>query len=39
MFGDHTYLSGITKSLSAHFLNTAYEVDKKFFLESKGKQF
>lgn len=31
MFGDHTYLSGITKSLSEHFLNIAREVDQRFF--------
>jgi len=31
MFGDHTYLSGTTKSLSEHFRNIANEVDVKFF--------
>ena len=31
MFGDHTYLSGVTKSLSSHFKNVANEIDKKFF--------
>lgn len=31
MFGDHTYLSGVTKSLSAHFRNIAQEVDQRFF--------
>ena len=31
MFGDHTYLSGITKSLSDHFQHVANEVDKQFF--------
>lgn len=30
MFGDHTYLSGITKSLSDHFKNIAEEVDSRF---------
>ena len=30
MFGDHTYLSGITKSLSAHFKKVAKEVDESF---------
>lgn len=30
MFGNHTYLSGITKSLSAHFENIAREVDSRF---------
>jgi SAM-dependent methyltransferase len=27
MFGDHTYLSGVTRSLSEHFRNVALEVD------------
>lgn len=31
MFGDHTYLSGVTKSLSAHFRNIATQVDARFF--------
>lgn len=31
MFGDHTYLSGVTKSLSEHFRNIAQEVDQRFF--------
>jgi SAM-dependent methyltransferase len=31
MFGDHTYLSGITKSLSDHFRHVANEVDQRFF--------
>lgn len=31
MFSDHTYLSGITSSLSAHFQQLAKEVDKRFF--------
>jgi SAM-dependent methyltransferase len=31
MFGDHTYLSGITKSLSDHFRHVAHEVDQRFF--------
>jgi SAM-dependent methyltransferase len=31
MFGNHTYLSGITKSLSDHFQTVAVEVDKRFF--------
>jgi SAM-dependent methyltransferase len=29
MFGNHTYLSGITKSLSAHFSGIAHEADEK----------
>ena len=37
MFGDHTYLSGTTKSLSEHFRNIANEVDTKFFLNKKQK--
>ena len=32
MFGDHTYLSGVTKSLSAHFEKVAKEVDQRFFV-------
>jgi 2-polyprenyl-3-methyl-5-hydroxy-6-metoxy-1,4-benzoquinol methylase len=35
MFGNHTYLSGTTKSLSEHFKNIANEVDSVFF---EGKQ-
>ncbi|MBI1883182.1 MAG: class I SAM-dependent methyltransferase [Chlamydiae bacterium] len=31
MFGDHTYLSGVTKSLSEHFRKIAEEVDARFF--------
>ena len=27
MFGDHTYLSGVTKSLSSHFKSVADEID------------
>lgn len=30
MFGDHTYLSGVTKSLSAHFKEVALQVDRAF---------
>lgn len=30
MFGDHTYLSGVTKSLSEHFKGIAIEVDARF---------
>ncbi len=29
MFGDHTYLSGVTKSLSEHFRTVAAEVDRR----------
>ncbi len=31
MFGDHTYLSGVTRSLSEHFARIAREVDTRFF--------
>ncbi len=37
MFGDHTYLSGVTKSLSEHFHNVAREVDERFYKGSEGK--
>ena len=37
MFGDHTYLSGITKSLSEHFNNVAKKVDKTFFERQQNK--
>lgn len=37
MFGDHTYLSGVTKSLSGHFRKVAEEVDARFFADSKSK--
>lgn len=30
MFGDHTYLSGVTRSLSEHFRKIAAEVDSRF---------
>ncbi|NML42706.1 class I SAM-dependent methyltransferase [Ramlibacter sp. G-1-2-2] len=33
MFGDHTYLSGVTRSLSEHFRNVAQEVDQRFFAD------
>lgn len=33
MFGDHTYLSGVTKSLSAHFADIASEVGDRFFAQ------
>ncbi len=31
MFGDHTYLSGVTRSLSEHFCRVARETDDAFF--------
>ena len=37
MFGDHTYLSGVTKSLSKHFEETAKYVDKTFFRDENKK--
>ncbi|MDY6786170.1 MAG: class I SAM-dependent methyltransferase [Cyanobacteriota bacterium] len=37
MFGDHTYLSGVTKSLSQHFKTVAEEIDSRFFKETLDK--
>ena len=37
MFGDHTYLSGVTQSLSEHFRQIASEVDTRFFQGRKNK--
>ena len=37
MFGDHTYLSGITKSLSDHFGNIAQDVEQRFGRYSEKK--
>ncbi|MCX8013057.1 MAG: methyltransferase domain-containing protein, partial [Rectinema sp.] len=37
MFGDHTYLSGVTRSLSEHFRRVANEVDHRFFSEKRTK--
>ncbi|NDV24959.1 class I SAM-dependent methyltransferase [Desulfovibrio sp. JC022] len=37
MFGDHTYLSGTTKSLSAHFKNVATKIDERFFRDKADK--
>jgi len=37
MFGDHTYLSGVTRSLSEHFKGIASEVDERFFKNTPGK--
>ncbi len=37
MFGDHTYLSGITKALSKHFRTVAHQVDQRFFADKKSK--
>jgi len=37
MFADHTYLSGVTRSLSEHFQRVALEVDRRFFAASPAK--
>ena len=37
MFGNHTYLSGVTRSLSAHFQAVAQELDQRFFADVPGK--
>ena len=37
MFGDHTYLSGVTRSLAAHFVAVAEEVDRRFFANQAKK--
>lgn len=37
MFGDHTYLSGVTRSLSDHFARVATAVDSRFFADRKNK--
>lgn len=37
MFADHTYLSGITKTLDGHFRSLADEVDGRFFKSKPGK--
>jgi len=37
MFGDHTYLSGVTRSLSHHFEEMAREVHQRFFSAKRNK--
>ena len=37
MFGNHTYLSGITRTLDEHFRKLALEVDQRFFADEKQK--
>ncbi len=37
MFADHTYLSGVTRSLSEHFADVAREIDQRFFKDRPGK--
>lgn len=37
MFRDHTYLSGVTRTLSEHFRGMAAEVDRRFFADRPAK--
>lgn len=37
MYSDHTYLSGITRSLASHFEQIAQTVDRRFFAQKKKK--
>ncbi len=37
MFGDHTYLSGMTRTLSQHFRNVAAHVDETFMCDRSAK--
>jgi 2-polyprenyl-3-methyl-5-hydroxy-6-metoxy-1,4-benzoquinol methylase len=37
MFGDHTYLSGVTTSLSDHFRSIAHEINERYCFEKSGK--
>ena len=37
MFADHTYLSGMTKTLGDHFRGVAQEVDRAFFADRPSK--
>ena len=37
LFGDHTYLSGITKTLSDHFATIAHEADARFLKDKLKK--
>lgn len=37
MFADHTYLSGVTRSLTEHFNKTAIDVDTRFFKSKSEK--
>lgn len=37
MFSDHTYLSGVTSSLSEHFRAVARDVDERFSRDAPGK--
>ena len=38
MFGDHTYLSGVTQTLNSHFNAVAMEVDECFFKDRQHKR-
>jgi SAM-dependent methyltransferase len=37
MFGDHTYLSGVTRSLDEHFAKVSHDVDELFFKNQAQK--
>lgn len=37
MFSDHTYLTGVTRTLSEHFRRVAEEVDTRFFQDAPAK--
>src|SRR5271168_1014101 len=37
MFGNHTYLSGVTRSLGQHFRGVAEEVDRRLAAKGPGK--
>lgn len=37
MFGDHTYLSGVTKALSRHFEGIAIEIEQRFNSNKRSK--
>lgn len=37
MFSDHTYLSGVTRSLGEHFLSVAKAVDDRFWSDARSK--
>src|SRR5471030_1306895 len=37
MFGDHTYLSGVTQTLSQHFKQVAEDVDRRWLSMRTGK--
>lgn len=38
MFGDHTYLSGVTKSLGDHFRAVAADIGNRFFPDPAGRR-